>query len=239
MKPECRRMLTMASVIGAGTVLILFDTPPILLITGTVALGFLMLILTGSLRLSEKESGGRKGRVEEKKEIIREQPGGKKIETVPLPEIGSEKVKKRSIRKLFSSLARMVKKEKALPKPDQKVKKIDEMLDTLIAESPVPAQVTPVPNTPSPKAAAPPLGLAPLKELTTAQLEDDLLTPEGMEGDRDSPLDLGPSVSIPPDLSKETDEVEDTLKVHEGDLADLDSLGEMDLSMDSLGGIDL
>jgi hypothetical protein len=246
MKPERRRILNMGAVIGAGTVLILFDAPPLLLIFGSVAVGFLVLMLTGSIRISRKRSA------ELPKKEVKSADKGISVSTstrrkeAPAPESKSRPIKRRSIREVLAPLSSLWKKEKMPPDPDEKVKKIDQMLDTLIAEAPAPAPVA-AEQKATPQTGSPPtLGIAPLKDLSNAQLEDDLLIPDP-EDDKESAgaeesiatLDLASSEAVTLDADSGTDEVENILKAYEGELEGLGSLGEMELSDESLGGIDL
>jgi hypothetical protein len=247
MKSERRRYCIMVSVIGAGLVLIALDAPPTLLIVGTVMVGLLTMMLTGSLRISREEPAGKETSATAGKQAAHTAMESKKSEKKPEPSVakGGRGVKNRSLRAFFSYVSGLWRREPSPPDPAEKVKKIDQILDTLMAESPSTAPSASAKATPAPAEAASGLGLAPLRELSTAQLEDDLLMPvlgEEMADPQEESiagLDLGPSSAISLDLDEGSDEVENILKTHEGDQTALDNLEELDFSMDSLEGINL
>jgi hypothetical protein len=243
-----RRILTTGSVIAIGTILIILDAPPVPLILGTVAMGLLIMVLTGGLhpptiKVPVKNNEERKAERQPKQ--IEPKPAKKEEVSRIKSQKGGYIAKIRAFSSTFAGLLR----RRPSSEPQPAVQKIDEMLNTLIAESPpVPPIAAKTDNT-SPAAQGPPLGLGPMKELTQAHLEDDLLSPALEEGNRGNAsetgggslanLDLEVTPEISLDADEGSDEVQNILKAHEGELEGLEGMPEMEFTMDSLDGIDL
>ncbi len=249
MRPEKRQYILMISVIGAGLVLILLDAPPFLLIIGTVMVGFLTLLLTGAIRIGKESPGRDSSTVFVEPSRIGRVPG---IVKKPGPASNAERTKtKISLKRVLALIRSLVegrhREDRTRSDPVEKVKNIDRMLDSLApTTSAAPASPTPGTATSSSE-GVPGLGLEPLRELSTAQMEDDLLIPDPGEdltytkGEKDSVahFDLDAETTVPFDANDGATGVENVLKSQEGGVPELENLGDMDVSMDSLENLDL
>ncbi len=230
-----RRFILLLSVVVTGSVLVFLDMPLPILISATFLTGFMVMILTGSLRLGGKR--GEKGQSAPKK-------------TTPAPGAEAERTKVR--RSVFASFPNALAAVRAGiarfhargRSPEEHVQKIDELLDQALADNPVPPQMQPALQKTAAPGAKP--DVDPFLALSAAQLEDELLADDEESGDRIGDLQrLDVSLQgeeAPVQIEEETDEVDEILKTYETELSDLDDLGSTDAlaqQFEDLGNVDL
>jgi hypothetical protein len=168
----------MLCVVGVGMIGIMLDISLILLIPTTILVGLLVLVVTGSIRVSRRRTETPRDSTPSGTAVTPDKELVWGSETAPRVYRDRGSRWRRYLEAIGSSLTRLVRRETISADPKEKVKQIDQMLDTLMAEPPVLPPLSPARQTTSPPAPASGLGLAPLRELSTAQLQDDLLVPD-------------------------------------------------------------
>jgi len=248
-----------AVIVVLGSVLVLFDIPPAILIAGTIIAGVVVMIASGSLALSElKPSNWRKKTVEKKQQVPAPKKAEKTKRFLGLAQFASS---------LRAGVRRFTTKEKDT---STHIKKIDEQLDKALDESPGKTPAA------TPKAPAPGGGgggsMDPFMALSNAKLEEDLVIDPNLDMnlELDQGLDLNQNREIKPleplasvddaaklDLALDTetsgdipldteeadaDEVAAILKSNgeeSGDLGEIGGLKDLGTDLDSLGEMDL
>jgi hypothetical protein len=220
MNQKARRFLLLVSIVTLGSILIFLDTPIVLVISGTVLAGFIVMVVIGALRLSDLKPSrwrAREGQTQEKKPA--------KPDPTPKSAKGREIFSsiRSSLSAFRSGLSRFSVQKKEIK---TQVKRIDEQLDKALSERPA-APVTPERSS----APQPPLSLAgadPFSALSAADLEGELI---GGIGDDEDLATLNLSLDAdqaPVSLDQEPDEVAEILKAHQEELAEFDGLSDTD-----------
>jgi hypothetical protein len=264
MQTRERRLLMMAVIVVLGSVLVLFDIPPVMLIAGTVVAGVVVMVASGALALSElKPSNWRKKSAEKKQQS-----------PAPAPK-KAEKTKRFSglaqfAGSLRAGIRRFTTKEKDT---STHIKKLDEQLDRALDESPVKVPAS-TPKAPAPGGGGGGVSVDPFMALSNAKLEEDLVIDPNLDmnfdldqsTNSDQNLETKPAEAIASieDAAKldlaldeekngesqidadDADEVAAILKSNEegsGDLGEVGGLtdlnGSLDAGLDSLGEMDL
>ncbi|MDI6719529.1 MAG: hypothetical protein QMD46_07975 [Methanomicrobiales archaeon] len=225
MQQRSRRCILLVTVVAAGSVLVFLDAPLPILISAAFLTGFMVMILTGSLRPG--------GRTEKKgQESPRMTPPPPKGEAVP----GK---KRTALRLPFSGFiaalrAGVARFQTRGNDPEVRMRKIDELLDEALADSPASPRAPPAlqkPAAPGGGSAADPAD--PFLALSSAQLEDGLLMDSAEESGYEMDDLQGLDASLlgeetPVRVDQETDDVDEILMAHENGLAGLDDLDGMD-----------
>jgi hypothetical protein len=236
MNQKRRRFMLFGTIILLGTMLAILEIDPILLIGSTVCMGVIMLIASGGLRRTSRSAPAPK---EPKLQTKERKPSSPKEKTQKRGFFAKFRIP--SLSQAFARLRfRGKKQEKA------EINSIDELLDRALAENPV---VVPVPQTPVPPApaattakAAGGAGMDAFIALSSAELEEDLVTGIGQD-EAGGRLDLSPDTPREgAEIATEPDEVAEILKAHEGELGNLGVPVDADAlagDLDSLKDIDL
>jgi hypothetical protein len=187
-----RLVITLGSILF-GSILVALDVSLVLLVVGTFAIGIVLIGITDRGTTNDvlpkpvpKNSGI--GNTPAPDAKIGKREKNAKKETSPKGEgkEGKKPYRKTIIQKI-RVLLRLQEKKVRVPENNaaMKIPNIDELLDSLIAE---PSGVEPAPSPMLQKAPAekeqssPAFGIGPLKELTGAQIQEDLLSEEDEAG---------------------------------------------------------
>jgi hypothetical protein len=193
MNANKRRLVITLGPILFGSILIALDVPLVFLVVGTFAAGIVLIGITDRGTTNDvvpkpfpKKKDMGKTSIPDSKIGKNKANTTKAISHSDEEKEGKSTIIKTLVRKVCALLK--FRHKKILPSEDNsevKIQKIDELLDSLIAE---PSGVEPVPslnlqNVPAEKEQSSPiLGIGPLKELTGAQIQGDLLSEEEESG---------------------------------------------------------
>lgn len=177
MKDSTRRVALFIIIVGAGSVLVLFDIPVVLLLAGVIFLVILILILSGTVKIPsfkrsklKKEEKAKKVSVEKKSPAA---PKKEKKQKVPGKERHLLKDTAESLKKAFGVFSVDLKKVKRSRKEKElHAKKIDDLLDKSIQG----AEITSLADVMPEVAPAPKITVSnPFSDLATDTLDTDLL----------------------------------------------------------------
>jgi len=227
MDPDRRRILMMSVIIVVGVVLILFDVSLSVLLALTALTGLIFLGASGSLKI-QLPAFSRTSR----KEPV------SAIGAVPMKNMKEERPPSfiRGLKGVFGTLAASL---RGLSSNEQKkmaeVKKIDEMLDALVPGNAAPSPLT-LPQEVHEVTAGrlkANMDIGPLKELSNATLEDDLLPSVSPPSDSIAPVrdgeHLNPdTASLSVRIATPSEGEEKIPKNAEGDFKDLKKVGELE-----------
>jgi hypothetical protein len=189
MNANKRRLVITLGPILFGSILIALDVPLVFLVVGTFAAGIVLISITdrGTTNDVVPKPFPKKGNMD-KTSMPDSKIGKNRTNTMKATSHSGEEKEKKStiiktlVRKVYALLK--FRHKKILPSENNsevKIQKIDELLDSLIAE---PSSAEPVPSLnlqkvrPQKEESSPILGIGPLKELTGAQIQGDLLLEE-------------------------------------------------------------
>ncbi len=177
MKDSTRRIVLFIIIVGAGTVLILFDIPFLLLLAGVLCLVILILILSGTVKIPSLKRSGLKKREKKQKAPVEKHPQAAPKKEKPKNEPGKErhilKETAVSIKKAFGFLSADLKKGRRSKKEKElHAKKIDDLLDKSIQGAEITSLADVMPEVvPAPKMNVP----NPFSDLATDSLDTGLL----------------------------------------------------------------
>jgi hypothetical protein len=231
MKDSTRRVALFIIIVGAGSVLVLFDIPVVLLLAGVIFLVILILILSGTVKLPsfkrsklKKEEKAKKVPAEKKSPAV---PKKEKKQKIPGKERHLLKDTGDSIKKAFRAFSVDFKKvRRSRKEKDLHAKKIDDLLDKSIQGAEITSLADVMPEVvPAPKITVP----NPFSDLATDTLDTDLL--DSINPDDEFPEMEGIDLDI--EMPGETPGDKSNQGMQTEEMATLDiSLGESEMPIE-------
>jgi hypothetical protein len=231
MKDSTRRIVLFIIIVGAGSVLVLFDIPVLLLIAGVVCLVILILLLSGTVKIPSLKAVTLRKKEKSQKSSVEKQPPATKKKEKTKSEPGNKrhilKDTAESIKKAFGVLSTDLKKVRRSKKEKElHTKKIDDLLDKSIQGAEITSLADVMPEVvPAPKMTLP----NPFSDLATDSLDTDLL--DSINPDDEFPVMDG--IDLDMEMPGETGDD----KSHQGlqfeEMSSLDiSLGESEMPIE-------
>ena len=231
MRENLRRPLLFLITVGTGSLIILVDASIEVIVAGTVLAGFLALVVTGTLDLTElkpsKLRSAFRERGEKKKEVKAtdaKKPGPTAERPSPTRKPSSAGI---NLPGMLGTLAASIRETIAHARAPEGEKKnkidtLDAMLDQAVDGAAPGPSMTPVP----PKAGGGPVD--PLASL--ADLDLDSLEGFDLDGEVSGSRTIFESDQISLLSGEDTDAISEILKAHQSDLDDLELASGIDLS---------
>jgi hypothetical protein len=229
MRENLRRPLLFLITVGTGSLIILVDATTEVIVAGTVLAGFLALVVTGTLDLAELKPSRLRAALRERREKKEpsDAPGTKK--PGPAAEKPTRKPSSTGINLpgMLGTLAASVRETIAHARApegekENKIEKLDAMLDQAVDGAAPEPSMTPVP----PKAGGG--SVDPLASL--ADLDLDSLEGFDLDGEVSGSGTILESDRISLLSGEDTDAISEILKAHQSDLDDLELTSGIDLS---------
>lgn len=223
MRENLRRPLLFLITVGTGSLIIVFDAPIEVVVSGTVLAGFLALVATGALDLADLKPAKLRSALEERKEEKRQQAASE----AEKPEEAAGKpylIRRRpfagiSLSGMLKTLAASVRETIAHTRAPESEKKnqfatLDAMLDQAVGGTAPNPAITPAPPKAGESAADP---LASLADIDLDALDD-----LDLDGEASGPGTLFESDQISLVSGEDADAISEILKSHQSDLEDLE-----------------